>query len=262
VSRPTRRRLVAGNWKMNLTHLEAIALVQKVAFSLTEKELETVEVVVVPPFISLRSVQTLVDGDKIRIGYGAQDVSPHPKGAYTGDISGQMLAALKCGYVLVGHSERREHHGEDDALVNAKVRATRAAGLLPILCVGEGLEIRKAGNHIGHCVAQLDAGLNGLSAEELGEFVVAYEPIWAIGTGEVATPEDAQEVCVELRDRLSQTHGPAVAGVTRILYGGSVKADNAEGIFAQPDIDGGLVGGASVDAESFAAICRAAAVAI
>ena len=257
-ARPARRPLVAGNWKMNLTHLEAIALVQKVAFSLTERQLEAVEVAVFPPFISLRSVQTLVDGDKIEIGYGAQDLSPHAKGAYTGDVSGQMLAALRCRYVLVGHSERREHHGEDDALINAKIRAARQFELLPILCVGEGLNIRQAGDQIEHCIAQLDAGLAGLSAQALGEFVVAYEPIWAIGTGEVATPQDAQEVCSELRSRLSQTFDPAVAGATRILYGGSVKADNAEGIFAQPDVDGGLVGGASVNAQDFAAICRAA----
>jgi len=249
---------VAGNWKMNLTHLEAIALVQKVAFSLTDKQLAAVEVAVFPPFISLRSVQTLVDGDKIEIGYGAQDLSPHAKGAYTGDVSGHMLAALRCSYVLVGHSERREHHHEDDALINAKIRAARSFGLLPILCLGEGLDIRRAGDHIGHCLAQLDAGLADMSVEDLGDVVVAYEPIWAIGTGEVATPEDAQEVCVALRNRLSQTYGPVVAGATRILYGGSVKADNAEGIFAQPDVDGGLVGGASVQAEDFAAICRAA----
>jgi triosephosphate isomerase len=260
-SAPTRRRpLVAGNWKMNLTHLEAIALVQKVAFSLTDQQLAAVEVVVLPPYISLRSVQTLVDGDKIEIGYGAQDLSPHAKGAYTGDISGHMLAALRCSYVLVGHSERREHHHEDDAVINAKIRAARQFGLRPVLCVGERLEVRRAGGQIGHCVTQLDAGLAGMSAADLGEFAVAYEPIWAIGTGEVATPEDAQEVCAELRARLSQTYGPAVAGATRILYGGSVKADNAEGIFAQPDVDGGLVGGASVQAEDFAAICRAAAV--
>ncbi|MGI8722900.1 MAG: triose-phosphate isomerase [Geodermatophilaceae bacterium] len=259
MSRTERRPLVAGNWKMNLTHLDAIALVQKISFSLTEVQLERVEVVVVPPFISLRSVQTLVDGDKIEIGYGAQDLSPHAGGAYTGDISGHMLAALKCTYVLVGHSERREHHHEDDDLVNAKLRAARAVGLLPILCLGEGLQIRQAGDHIAHCLAQLDAALSGLAAGELGEFVVAYEPIWAIGTGEVATPQDAQEVCAAVRTRLKQTYGPEVAAATRILYGGSVKADNAAGIFAQPDVDGGLVGGASVLAEDFATICRAAA---
>ncbi len=256
-AKPVRRPLIAGNWKMNLTHLEGIALVQKLAFSLTEKEFQKVEVIVLPPFITLRSVQTLVDGDKISIGYGAQDLSQHAKGAYTGDISGLMLAALKCTYVLVGHSERREHHHEDDALVNAKIRAARSVDLLPILCLGEGLVIRQAGTHIQHCLDQLDAGLFGLSAAELGEFVIAYEPIWAIGTGEVATPDDAQEVCRALRGRLEELYGADVAGTTRILYGGSVKADNAEGIFAQPDVDGGLVGGASIQAEEFAAICQA-----
>ncbi len=256
--KPLRRPLVAGNWKMNLTHLEAISLVQKLAFSLTEKQFKAVEVIVLPPYISLRSVQTLVDGDKIAIGYGAQDLSEHAKGAYTGDISGLMLAALMCAYVLVGHSERREHHHEDDALVNAKIRAARSVGLLPILCLGEGPEVRQAGNQIEHCLTQLDAGLAGLSGADLGEFVLAYEPIWAIGTGEVATPEDAQEVCAALRARLGQLLGAGAADATRILYGGSVKADNAEGIFAQPDVDGGLVGGASVHAEDFAVICRAA----
>lgn len=255
---PARRRLVAGNWKMNLTHLEAIALVQKLAFSLTEKQFKAVEVIVVPSFISLRSVQTLVDGDKIAIGYGAQDLSEHENGAYTGDVSGQMLAALKCTYVLVGHSERREHHNENDALVNAKIRAARSVGLLPILCLGEGLSVRQAGDHLEHCLAQLDAGLSGLSAADLGEFVVAYEPIWAIGTGEVATPQDAQDVCAALRTRLRHLFGDSIAEATRILYGGSVKADNAETIFAQPDVDGGLVGGASLQAEEFTAICQAA----
>lgn len=243
---------------MNLTHLEGIALVQKVGFSLTEKLLRRVEVTVLPGFISLRSVQTLVDGDKISISYGAQDLSPYQDGAFTGDVSGRMLAALKCRYVLVGHSERREHHHEDDRLVNAKIRAARAVDLLPILCLGEGVEVRRAGGQLDHCLAQLDAALVGLSAEDLGAFVLAYEPIWAIGTGEVATPQDAQEVCAALRGRLGQTYGPEVASTTRIVYGGSVKADNAEGIFGQPDIDGGLVGGASILAEDFAAICRAA----
>lgn len=257
-TRVGRRPLIAGNWKMNLTHLEAIALVQKLAFSLTEKQYAAVEVIVLPPFISLRSVQTLVDGDKIDIGYGAQDLSQHEDGAYTGDVSGRMLAALKCAYVLVGHSERREYHHEDDAVVNAKVRAARAAGLLPILCVGEGLDVRRESVHIAHCIAQLDAALDGLSAGDLGEFVLAYEPIWAIGTGEVATPEDAQEVCAALRARLEECYGAEISAATRILYGGSVKADNALGIFAQADVDGGLVGGASVHAEDFAAICRAA----
>jgi triosephosphate isomerase len=249
-----RRPLMAGNWKMNLTHLEAIALVQKLAFSLTESQLEAVEVVVLPPFTALRSVQTLVDGDKLLIGYGAQDLSPQPPGAYTGDISGSMLAKLGCRYVVAGHSERREYHHEDDALVNAKVRAALANDLTPILCVGEGLEIREAGDHVEHTVGQLDAALAGLKPDQVARVVVAYEPIWAIGTGKTATPADAQEVIGALRRRLAERF--EVAETVRILYGGSVKAGNIVGIMEQPDIDGALVGGASLIPDEFVAICR------
>src|SRR6266542_2745689 len=177
-----RRPLIAGNWKMNLTHLEAIALVQKLAFSLTEQQLTEVEVVVLPPFIAIRSVQTLIDGDKLLIGYGAQDLSPHAAGAYTGDISGGMLAKLGCQYVVVGHSERRAYHHEDDAIVNAKVKAALANGLAPILCVGEGLDVREAGDHVAHSMAQLDAALDGLTPVQVDKVVIAYEPIWASGT--------------------------------------------------------------------------------
>ncbi len=251
-----RRPLMAGNWKMNLNHLEAIALVQKLAFTLTEKELEEVEVVVLPPFTDLRSVQTLVDGDKLAIGYGAQDLSPHPPGAYTGDIAGSMLAKLGCRYVVVGHSERRAYHHEDDALIAAKVAAALANDLTPILCVGEGLEVREAGEHVDHTLAQLDAALAGRSADEVRRIVVAYEPVWAIGTGKTATPADAQEVIGALRGRLAERFGTEVAEAVRILYGGSVKASNIAGIMAERDIDGALVGGASLLAEEFAAICR------
>jgi triosephosphate isomerase len=255
---PARRPLIAGNWKMNLNHLEAIALVQKIAFSLKEPELEAVEVVVLPPFTALRSVQTLIDGDRLLLGYGAQDLSPHPPGAYTGDVSGPMLAKLGCRYVVVGHSERREHHGEDDALVNAKVRAAFEHGLVPILCVGERLEVREAGGHLPHCSDQLDAALSGVPPERARELVVAYEPVWAIGTGKVATPEDAQEVCGQIRTRLAERYSGGLADGVRILYGGSVKAGNADGIVAQSDVDGALVGGASLDGDEFAQICRAA----
>jgi triosephosphate isomerase (TIM) len=254
-----RRPLIAGNWKMNLTHLEAIGLTQKVVFSLTEKDLDTVEVVVLPPFTALRSVQTLVAGDKLPIGYGGQDLSPHDSGAYTGDVSGAMLAALACGFVVVGHSERREIHGENDALVNAKVQAALRHGLTPILCVGEGLEVRRRQGHVVHCSTQLDADLDGLTAEQVRGIVLAYEPVWAIGTGEVATPEDAQEVCGALRARLAERFDRETADVVRILYGGSVKAANTAGILAGPDIDGALVGGASLDADEFAQICKIAA---
>jgi triosephosphate isomerase (TIM) len=261
--REGRRPLIAGNWKMNLTHLEAIGLVQKLAFSLTEKELDAAEVVVLPPFTALRSVQTLVTGDKLEVGYGAQDLSAEESGAYTGEINGTMLAALACQYVTVGHSERRALHSEDDALVARKVQAALRHGLVPILCVGEGLEVRRSGEHVAHCTAQLDAALAGLDAGQVGGtgggVVIAYEPVWAIGTGEVATPEDAQEVCGALRTRLAERFGPETAAVVRILYGGSVKAANTAGILAGPDVDGALVGGASLDAEEFVQICRIAA---
>jgi triosephosphate isomerase (TIM) len=255
-SAPPRRPLMAGNWKMNLNHLEAIALVQKLAFSLNEQQLTDVEVVVLPPFTDLRSVQTLVDGERLLIGYGAQDLSPFQSGAYTGDISGAMLAKLGCRYVVVGHSERRARHYEDDATVNAKVAAALANGLAPILCVGEGLEIREQLRHVPHCCDQLDAALRGLTAEQVEKVVVAYEPVWAIGTGKTATPENAQEVCAAVRERVAETFGAAVAERLRVLYGGSVKAANIAAIMAQPDVDGALVGGASLDADEFAQICR------
>ena len=251
-----RMPLMAGNWKMNGNHLEAIALVQKLAFSLKKKDFDATEIAVLPPFTALRSVQTLVDGDKLSIVYGAQDLSPHASGACTGDVSGLMLAKLGCTYVVTGHSERRQYHGEDDKLVNAKVKAALASGLAPILCIGEGPEIRQAGEHVGYTLRQLDDALDGITAEQAAGIVIAYEPVWAIGTGEVATPEDAQEVCGAIRQRLSASRGGTVAGRTRILYGGSVKPDNIAPIMAQPDIDGALVGGASLDAADFVKICR------
>ncbi|MFG1606310.1 triose-phosphate isomerase [Actinoplanes sp. NPDC049265] len=252
----TRRPIMAGNWKMNLNHFEAIALVQKLAFSLNEEQLAEVEVAVLPPFTDLRSVQTSVDGDKVQIVYGAQDLSPHAKGAYTGDISGAMLAKLGCTYVVVGHSERRQYHNEDDALVNAKIKAAFAAGLTPIFCVGEGLDIREAGDQVAHVLGQVDAGLDGLKAEQIKQTVIAYEPVWAIGTGKTATPEDAQEVCGAIRGRITEAHGAEIGDAVRIQYGGSVKAQNIAAIMAKPDVDGALVGGASLDAEEFASICR------
>jgi triosephosphate isomerase (TIM) len=248
--------LLAGNWKMYGNHLEAIALVQKLAFALRAKDFEVAEIAVLPPFTSLRSVQTLVAGDKLRIVYGAQDLSPHEKGAYTGDISGPMLAKLGCTYATVGHSERRQWHHEDDALVNAKAKAALSADLVPIICVGEGLEVRRAGEQVAHALAQLDAALAGIEAERVAGLVIAYEPVWAIGTGEVATPADAQEVCGAIRERISAVHGEGAAAATRILYGGSVKSDNIAPIMAQADVDGALVGGASLDANEFVKICR------
>jgi triosephosphate isomerase len=255
----TRKTLIAGNWKMNLNHLEAIALVQKIAFSLPEKYYAKVDVAVLPPFTAIRSVQTLTDGDKLLLSYGAQDLSPHDSGAYTGDVSGPMLAKLGCSFVTVGHSERREYHHEDDELVNKKVRAAHKHGIAPILCVGERLEIREAGRHIEHTTAQLIAGLKGLKVEQVRSTVIAYEPVWAIGTGRVATPSDAEEVCAALRAALSEKYGAEVAGEVRVLYGGSVKSGNISDLVKCGNVDGALVGGASLDGEEFTKLCALAA---
>ena len=251
-----RKPLIAGNWKLHNNHLEAISLTQKLAFTLNSKDFAAADVAVLPPFTALRSVQTLVEADKVPIGYGAQDISQHDAGAYTGEVSGPMLAKLGCQYALAGHSERRQYHDEDDALVGAKVRAALRAGLTPILCIGETLEIREGAAHVPHTLGQLDGALADLPADQAGQVIVAYEPVWAIGTGKVATPDDAQEMCAAIRGRLSAVHGDAAGSGVRILYGGSVKADNMAAIMAQPDIDGALVGGASLDAGEFARICR------
>ncbi|MFP8962968.1 triose-phosphate isomerase [Streptomyces nanhaiensis] len=251
-----RTPLMAGNWKMNLNHLEAIAHVQKLAFALNDKDYEAVEVAVLPPFTDLRSVQTLVDGDKLKIRYGAQDLSAHVSGAYTGEISGAMLAKLNCTYVAIGHSERRQYHGETDELCNAKVKAAYLHDLTPILCVGEGLEVRKAGDQVAHTLAQVDGALKDIPAEQAARIVIAYEPVWAIGTGEVATPEDAQEVCGAIRGRLAELYDRELADAVRIQYGGSVKSGNVAAIMAQPDVDGALVGGAALDVDEFVKIVR------
>jgi triosephosphate isomerase len=248
--------LIVGNWKMNCNHFEAIALVQKLAFTLQPKDYQHVEVVVLPPFTDLRSVQTLVLGDKLKIRHGAQDISRHEKGAYTGEVSGPMLAKLGCSYVLCGHSERRQYHHEDDALVAAKVRAALAVSITPVLCVGEPLEVRKAGTHVAHVLSQLTGSLAKVSTDAIASMVVAYEPVWAIGTGEVASPDDAQEMASAIRSRVLAAHGDAAAAGVRILYGGSVKGDNIAPIMAQQDVDGVLVGGASLDAGQFTQICR------
>jgi triosephosphate isomerase len=251
-----RTPLMAGNWKMNLNHLEAIALVQKLAFSLTDKDYDAVDVAVLPPFTDIRSVQTMVDGDHLRLKYGAQDLSPFDSGAYTGDVSGVMLAKLGCTFVTVGHSERREHHDESDDVVNAKVLAAYRNGLTPILCVGEPLDVRREGGHVGHATSQLSAAMQSVTAKQAASVVVAYEPIWAIGTGEVATPQDAQEVCAALRATLGALYTPTLAAGVRVLYGGSVKPDNIDGIMREADVDGALVGGASLQPEDFVRIVR------
>lgn len=250
----SRTPLIAGNWKMNLNHLEAIAVVQKLAYTLPEKYYGHVEVAVIPPFTDLRSVQTLIDGDKLKVVLGAQDLSEHDAGAYTGEISGSMLAKLACSYVIIGHSERREYHAETNEVVARKVAKAYENGLTPILCVGEGLAVREAGGQVAHSVSQLLAAVEHISAEQVASIVLAYEPIWAIGTGRVATPADAQEVCGALRLALAEKFGQDLADGVRILYGGSVKSSNVAEITAQPDVDGALVGGASLDPTEFASL--------
>lgn len=255
----TRRPLVAGNWKMHGTHVEAIALVQQLAFALRSEDTAAVDVVVLPPFTAIRSVQTCVDGDHLPIRYGGQDLAVESEGAHTGDVGGPMLAALGCTWVVVGHSERRSGHHEDDEVVRAKVVAAYAAGLTPILCVGETLDVREAGDQAAHCVAQLRAATDGLPAGRAASLVVAYEPIWAIGSGETATAADAQEMAVALRTALAAAYDRRLATGVRILYGGSVNPDNAAELFGGADVDGGLIGGASLDADAFARVVRSAA---
>jgi triosephosphate isomerase len=251
-----RTPLMAGNWKMNLDHVEATGLVQKLAWTLDDLKYDPSksEAAVIVPFTDIRTVQTLIEGDKLPLAFGAQDVSLHASGPYTGEISAAMLAKLNCSYVVVGHSERRDYHGETDEIVNSKAKVVQAAGMTPIVCVGEKLDVRKAGEHVPFVLAQVDKVLAGLSADEVGALVIAYEPVWAIGTGEVATPEDAQEVCGAIRGRVAELVGQAAADAVRIQYGGSAKSSNIVELMAQPDVDGGLVGGASLDAAEFAKI--------
>ena len=251
-----RKPLMAGNWKMNLNHLEAIAVAQKLVYSLDDKDYDAVDVAIIPPFTDIRSIQTLIDGDRLRLGYGAQDLSPEASGAFTGDISGSMLHKLGCTYVLVGHSERRSIHSESDALVNRKIKAALAHEMAPIFCVGEELAVRESGAHVSHVIRQIRGGLEGLTKPELRKIVIAYEPVWAIGTGKTATPEDAQEVCAAIREEVENIASPEIAAALRILYGGSVKSSNVVEIMAKPDVDGALVGGASLDPEEFAKIVK------
>lgn len=251
-----RKPIMAGNWKMNLDHMEAIKHVQGLAFSLEDADYDRCEVAVLTPFTDIRSVQTLVDSDNLQISYGAQDLSAHDSGAYTGEVSGGMLSKLGCTYVAIGHSERRQYHAEDDALVNAKVKAAYRHGLTPVLCIGEEKEVREAGNHVAHTLAQLDGALADIPAEQAESIVIAYEPVWAIGTGLTATPEDAQELCGAIRVRLGELYSSDLADGVRIQYGGSVKAANAADIMAQPDVDGALVGGASLVVDEFVGIVR------
>ncbi|GAA1486047.1 triose-phosphate isomerase [Brachybacterium fresconis] len=250
----TRTPLMAGNWKMNLDWKQGLALVEELGDQLKGVSTDTVEVAVLPPFVDLRTVQMVVEADKLPITYGSQDVSAHESGAYTGEVSGSMLKALGATYTTVGHSERRQHHAETEEVTNAKVKASFAAGLVPILCVGEPLEERQAGKHVEYTLAQLTGGIEGLDAEQAKQIVIAYEPVWAIGTGEVATPDDAQEVCSAIRDALRGLYGNEVADAARVLYGGSVKSSNVVELMGKEDVDGALVGGASLKAEEFAKI--------
>jgi triosephosphate isomerase len=251
-----RKPLIAGNWKMNLNHLEAIAVAQKLSYSLEEKDYDAVDVAIFPPYTDIRSIQTLIDGDRLRLTYGAQDVSPNASGAFTGDISGTMLGKLGCTYVLVGHSERRTIHHEGDEVVAAKIKAVLANEMIPVLCIGEDLSIRESGKHVEHVVDQLKNSLKGFHKPDLKKIVFAYEPVWAIGTGKTATPADAQEVCQAIRQALISIGSEEIAEAARILYGGSVKSANIVEIMKESDVDGVLVGGASLDPEEFARIAK------
>jgi triosephosphate isomerase (TIM) len=251
-----RRPVIAANWKMHKTHLEAIQAVQKLSYLLDKKDSDRVEVVICPPFTALRSLQTLLDADRLPYGLGAQDVHWEDKGAFTGEISPGMLAALACRYVIVGHSERRQLFGETDETVRKKVRAVFAAGMAPILCVGETLEERDAGRTEDKVVTQVKAALGGMDEERVGSLIVAYEPIWAIGTGRNANPADAGEVIGLIRRTAASIASESASQTMRVQYGGSVKAGNIREFMAHPEIDGALVGGASLDTEEFALIVK------
>jgi triosephosphate isomerase len=250
-----RTPLIAGNWKMNLDHLQAIALIQKLSWTLSDADHDysKVEVAVFPPFTDLRSAQTLIDAEKFDITLGAQDLAVQDSGAFTGDISGAFLSKLAVKYVLVGHSERRQYHNEDDSVIQQKVAAAWRNNLVPIICVGETLEELETEGQSAVPIRQTIAALSG--HESLGDFVIAYEPVWAIGTGKVATPEQANEVALAIRNAIADSFGE-VASATRILYGGSVKANNVAGFMQHENVDGVLVGGASLDAEEFSGIAR------
>jgi triosephosphate isomerase (TIM) len=251
-----RKPIMAGNWKMHHTHLEAIQVVQKLSYRLSSEDYERCEVVVCPSFTSLRSIQTVIEADNLPIGLGAQNVYWEEKGAYTGEVSPLMLAKLAVSYVIAGHSERREILGETDEMVNKKVKAVIAHGMTPIMCVGETLEEREAGETAAKVSRQVQAGLDGIDSKQVAAMVIAYEPIWAIGTGRNATPEDANETIGTIRSMVAGLAGEAPAASIRIQYGGSVKPGNIATIMAQPEIDGALVGGASLEADDFAQIVR------
>jgi triosephosphate isomerase (TIM) len=251
-----RRPIIAANWKMHKTHLEAIRDVQKLSYLLDRSDADRVEVVICPAFTALRAVQTLIDSDRLPYGLGAQNVHYEGKGAFTGEVSPPMLQALKCGYVIVGHSERRQLFAETDDVVNRKVRAVFSHAMVPILCVGESLGEREAGATEEKVAGQVRRDLQGVASEDAARLVIAYEPIWAIGTGRNAEPGDAGQVVGLIRETLSSAYSKEVADAVRVQYGGSVKAGNIRDFMAHPEIDGALVGGASLDPEEFALIVK------
>ena len=253
-----RTPLIAGNWKMNNTHLDALKLVQQLNYELSGHDYDKVEVALCPPFTSLRTVQTLIDSDRMNFGLGAQNMHYEASGAYTGEVSAEMLTSLHVQYVILGHSERRELLGETDEGVNKKVKVAFQNELIPIMCCGETDDEREQGETQNKVERQVREGLKGLKEEQVGRIVIAYEPIWAIGTGKTATPDDAQETCAYIRSVVADQFAKEIADVVRIQYGGSVKAGNAKTLTHQPDVDGALVGGASLDAGEFAAIVKAA----
>jgi len=252
----TRRPLISGNWKMHLNHFDAIQAVQKLHYLVPKETFDDVDVSVHPPFTDIRSVQTVIQSDEMPIALGAQNCHDQEKGAFTGEVSPAFLAKLDVSLVIVGHSERREIFGETDDFVNAKVKSVLQHGMTPILCCGETLEEREAGSTTDKVLGQIDAGLAGVSAEQVAGLVIAYEPIWAIGTGKTATSDDAQQVCGAIRARIRETFGDDTADSVRLQYGGSVKPANATELMGQPDIDGALVGGASLDPDDFARIAQ------
>jgi triosephosphate isomerase len=250
----TRRPLISGNWKMNLNHFEALKLVQELSYQVTRDDVDALDISIHPPFTDLRTVQTALESDGIPLFLGAQNCHFEASGAFTGEVAPPMLAKLGVAYVIVGHSERRELFGETDDLVNRKVKAVLAAGMTPIMCVGETLEEREAGEAEAKVERQVAAGLQRVPADQVGGLVLAYEPIWAIGTGKTASADDAQSMCAVIRSTVGGVAGDDAAASIRVQYGGSVKPANAAELLNQPDIDGALVGGASLDAESFAGI--------
>ena len=252
----SRRPLMSGNWKMNHHHFDAIQFIQKLSYLVGKDEVESVDVSIHPPFTDLRSVQTLIEADELVYALGAQNCHWEEKGAFTGEISPIFLAKLGVRFVIVGHSERRELFGESDETVALKVAAVQQQGMIPILCCGETLAEREAGSTQAKVVGQVRTGLAGRTSEQVAALVIAYEPIWAIGTGLTATSADAQAVCAAIRACVSEIAGQAAAQAVRIQYGGSVKAGNIAELMSQPDIDGALVGGASLDPNEFARIVQ------